>query len=84
MVSILTPENEFCENPILKDTIRAIDSTAYNLEGGPKDSLDQDTPENVFCENPILKDTITAVDSTVYNPEGETQRFAGPGQPELL
>ena len=42
-MSILSPENEFCENPMLKDTIRALDSTAYSLKGGPKESLDQDT-----------------------------------------
>ena len=27
----------------LKDTIRAIESTGYNQEGGPKESVDQDT-----------------------------------------
>ena len=42
-MSILTPENEFCENLMLKDTIRAVDSTVYNLKGGPKESLGQDT-----------------------------------------
>ena len=31
----------------LQDTVRAIDSTAYGLNGEPKESVDQDTPGDI-------------------------------------
>jgi hypothetical protein len=43
LVSIVTPENEFCKNLMSQDTITTVDSEVYDSIGGHKHSLDQDT-----------------------------------------
>ena len=42
VVSIVTSENEFCKNPMSKDTITTIYSESYDAIGGHKHSLDQE------------------------------------------
>jgi len=43
LVSIVTPENEFCKNLMSQDTITTVDSEVYDSIGGHKHSLDQDS-----------------------------------------
>ena len=48
LATIVTPENEFCQNLMSKDTITTVDSGVYDSIGGHKHSLDQDTYQYSF------------------------------------
>jgi hypothetical protein len=48
LASIVTSENEFCQNLMSQDTITTADSEVYDSIGGHKYSLDQDTSTHRF------------------------------------
>jgi hypothetical protein len=63
LLGIVTSENEFCKNPMSKDTITTIYSVRYDAIGGHKHSLDQDTrslgyrPYTAARQGPMLFET---------------------------
>jgi len=59
LVSIVTPENEFCKNLMSQDTITTVDLEVYDSIGGHKHSLDHDR-DTKYCQS--FRDIIESGD----------------------